>query len=104
MAGVSIRELSQYLQRMQGAGKGERKKLALRLLRKLSVVDRFQSGGVVLEEREIGKRPSGKGLRTVIRAQGVLQDTLTDEFNSPSTTFDPKEKAVTITHRQSLVK
>lgn len=101
--GISIREISEYLVQRKNSGKREGRKLSLRLLRKLPVVDRFPSGNVILEERKIGERPTGKGIRTVISAQGALQDSLTDEWNSPSTTFDSKLKRVTITHRRSLL-
>lgn len=101
--GLSIKELFTYISKMQHSGERGGRKLSLRLLRKLPVVDSFLSGGVVLEERLIGRRPSGKGLRTIIHTQLTLLKSLTDERNSPSTEFNLKEKSVMITHRRSLL-
>ena len=87
----------------------ETKAVALEILRELPVIDTIdRSHGVILEQRLIGSfEPKVENrnfpqLRKIIDLQGWLQNLLTDNDNSPSTTFDPKEGRITITTRKTL--
>ena len=113
MGAVSVRELSQYALLMEPGEDpkvdlGERKKYAMELLGKLPVVDQYKQGGTVMVERLIGTLAGELAERSIedvsvmVTIQGLLQDLLTDDDNSPSTTFDPAGRA-TITHRQTLL-
>lgn len=82
---------------------------ALSVLSTLPVIYSHEVGGVVLETRligtfvpEVGKRDI-PALKAIINTQSLLQDLLTDAFNSPSTTFDSKNGQVTITTRKSIL-
>ena len=84
------------------------KEAALEALKKLSVIDTSKVGGVELETRlignfapEVGKR-NPLALQKLIDTQSNLQDLLTIEDNSPSTTFDSENGQITITTRKSI--
>ena len=114
MSAVSVLELSKYAFLMAPGedpktDRDERRDFALELLGKLPIVDTIKRGKTVLEERLIGtfagelEERSQEDVSVMITIQGLLQDLLSDDENSPSTTFDPAGK-LTITHRQTLLK
>ena len=82
---------------------------ALFFLRGFPVIDSEERGDVTLETRLIGTfapevaQRDIRQLQSIIQLQGLMQDLLTDENNSPSTTFDPKAGQVTITTLKSLL-
>lgn len=111
MEGLTAQDLFKELRTTkEKKGAVAAKNLALEILRGFPVIDvEDKGGGVKLERRVIGtfapqvEKRDKPEVKAIVGLQGLLQDLLTDEKNSPSTTFDPRKGRATITTRQTLL-